>query len=191
MPLFFIGRESMSEHCRGSCLPPYKALFYLPVGWIYKRSKNLWLSGLTLLLMEKIRSRFSLRRFGWTRIALVRLIHQHYQSSPLGGVVAVIGLYSFDFGLINQVQLKTIAPCCSFILSTTLIPSNPQGVALSTWFAIQGNTPEIGLNFNSRAKAVFDLHSKATREFARGEFDCNHLARERYRYRSGTLSRSS
>jgi apolipoprotein N-acyltransferase len=37
--------------------------------------------------------------------------------------------------------------------------------------AVQGNTPEVGLEFNSRAKAVFNLHRDATREFAKEPYD--------------------
>ena len=46
-----------------------QGLFYIPVGLIYRKYRSIWLSGLTLLIMEEIRSRFPFGGFGWTRIA--------------------------------------------------------------------------------------------------------------------------
>ena len=152
-------------------LATLQALFYLPVGWIYKRGKNLWLSGLTLLLMEEIRSRFPFGGFGWTRIAFSQVDSPALPIVSIGGVVALSAFTVLISVLLTKFNLKRLLLVTVLFLSTTLMPSNPQGSGSLSLLAIQGNTPEIGLNFNSRAKAVFDLHSKATREFARGEFD--------------------
>ena len=152
-------------------LATLQALFYLPVGWIYKRGKNLWLSGLTLLLMEEIRSRFPFGGFGWTRIAFSQVDSPALPIVSLGGVVALSAFTVLISVLLTKFNLKRLLLVTVLFLSTTLMPSNPQGSGSLNLVAIQGNTPDIGLNFNSRAKAVFDLHSKATREFARGEFD--------------------
>jgi apolipoprotein N-acyltransferase len=37
--------------------------------------------------------------------------------------------------------------------------------------AIQGNTPSVGLDFNSRAQAVFNLHRDASYKYATGDYD--------------------
>ena len=148
-----------------------QALFYLPVGWIYKRSKNLWLSGLTLLLFEEIRSRYPFGGFAWTRIAFSQVDSPALPIVSIGGVVALSAFTVLISVVLTKFNLKRLLLVTVLFLSTTLMPSNPQGSGSLNLLAIQGNTPEIGLNFNSRAKAVFDLHSKATREFARDEFD--------------------
>jgi apolipoprotein N-acyltransferase len=59
----------------------------------------------------------------------------------------------------------------ALFLLTFLLPSNPQGSGSVNLLAIQGNTPEVGLEFNSRAKAVFNLHRDATKEFATSSYD--------------------
>ena len=152
-------------------LASLQALFYLPVGWIYKKSKNLWVSGLTLLLTEEIRSRFPFGGFGWTRIAFSQVDSPALPIVSIGGVFALSAFTVLISVLLTKFSLKRLLLVTVLFLSTTLMPSNPQGSGSLNLVAIQGNTPDIGLNFNSRAKAVFDLHSKATREFARGEFD--------------------
>ena len=152
-------------------LATLQALFYLPVGWIYKGSKNLWLSGLTLLLMEEIRSRYPFGGFGWTRIAFSQVDSPVLPIVSLGGVIALSAFTVLISVLLTKFNLKRLLLVAVLFLSTTLMPSNPQGSGSLSLLAIQANTPEIGLNFNSRAKAVFDLHSKATSEFARGNFD--------------------
>jgi apolipoprotein N-acyltransferase len=52
-----------------------------------------------------------------------------------------------------------------------LLPNNPQGSGSVRLLAVQGNTPKVGLEFNSRAKAVFNLHRDATRDFAKERYD--------------------
>jgi apolipoprotein N-acyltransferase len=44
------------------------------------------------------------------------------------------------------------------------MPGNPKPVDSIELIAIQGNTPSVGLEFNSRAKAVFNLHRDVTRD---------------------------
>lgn len=52
-----------------------------------------------------------------------------------------------------------------------MLPENPQGSGSVNLIAIQGNTPEVGLEFNSRAKAVFDLHRDVTRRISANSYD--------------------
>ena len=54
---------------------------------------------------------------------------------------------------------------------TLFLPENPQGSGSVRLLAVQGNTPEVGFDFNSRAKAVFNLHRDSTREFAQSSYD--------------------
>ena len=122
-------------------LSALQALFYLPVGWVYRRTHRLLWSALALLAMEEIRSRFPFGGFGWTRIAFSQV------DSPALPIVAIGGVIAF------------------------LLPANPQGSGEVSLIAIQGNTPEVGLGFNSRAKAVFDLHRDVTRRVTADRYD--------------------
>ena len=104
-----------------------QALFYLPVGWIYKRSKNLWVSGLTLLLMEEIRSRFPFGGFGWTRIAFSQVDSPALPIVSIGGVFALSAFTVLISVLLTKFSLKRLLLVTVLFLSTTLMPSNPQG----------------------------------------------------------------
>jgi len=57
------------------------------------------------------------------------------------------------------------------ILLAGFLPDNPKPVDSLSLIAIQGNTPSVGLEFNSRAKAVFDLHRDVTREVVKPGYD--------------------
>ncbi len=148
-----------------------QALFYLPVGWVFKRSKSLWLSALVLLLMEELRARFPFGGFGWTRIAFSQVESPALPIVSIGGVLALSAFTVLIAVLVTKIGLKSFVGIIIFFITALLIPDNPQGSGSVRLLAVQGNTPEVGLEFNSRAKAVFNLHRDATREFAKEPYD--------------------
>jgi len=148
-----------------------QALFYLPIGFIYKRIPKIWLAALVLLIMEELRARFPFGGFGWTRVAFSQVDSPALPLVALGGVTALSAFTIFIALLIARPKFKTIFMAALFIVLLNFLPMNPQGVGSIRTLAIQGNTPEVGLEFNSRAKAVFDLHRDVTREFASGGYD--------------------
>ena len=152
-------------------LATLQAFFYLPVGFVQKRFKNIWLTASTLLIMEEFRARFPFGGFGWTRIAFSQVSSPALPVVSLGGVIALSAFTVLVAVLLTRVNVKNIALISVIFLSTLFLPQNPQGSGSVKLLAIQGNTPEVGLTFNSRAQAVFDLHVDATREFAKGSFD--------------------
>lgn len=148
-----------------------QALFYLPVGWVFKRSKSLWLSALVLLLMEELRARFPFGGFGWTRIAFSQVESPALPIVSIGGVLALSAFTVLIAVLVTRIGLKSFVGIIILFITALLIPDNPQGSGSVRLLAVQGNTPEVGLEFNSRAKAVFNLHRDATREFAKEPYD--------------------
>ncbi len=152
-------------------LATLQALFYIPIGIVQRRFKSIWLNALVLLIMEEIRSRFPFGGFGWTRVAFSQADSPALPVVSIGGVIALSTFTVLIAVLLSKLNFKSFVVAAVVLLSTPLLPSNPEGSGSIKLLAIQGNTPEVGLGFNSRAKAVFDLHLNATREFARGEFD--------------------
>tara|TARA_B110000503_G_C7170935_1_gene424247 strand:- start:2203 stop:3603 length:1401 start_codon:yes stop_codon:yes gene_type:complete len=148
-----------------------QGFFYLPVGLAYRRSRNLWWAIVALLLMEEVRSHFPFGGFGWTRVAFSQ------SESPLVPVVAYGGVLLLTFLTLASALLLAcpsigkVLTLAAITLIAILLPGNPQGSGEIKVIAIQGNTPRPGLDFNSRAKEVFSLHEKATREFANSQFD--------------------
>jgi len=147
------------------------SLFYLPVGWMFKKSKSIWLSALTLLIMEELRSRFPFGGFGWTRIAFSQVESPALPIVSVGGVIALSAFTILVSTFLTKLNLKNLALLFLIFVASNFLPNNPEGSGSLKLLAIQGNTPEVGLGFNSRPKAVFDLHIKATQEFAKGNYD--------------------
>ena len=153
------------------CLSLLQALFYLPVGWIYKRTNNLAWSIVALVLMEELRSRFPFGGFGWTRIAFSQVESPALPLVAFGGVVSLSVFTLLAAALLTKITFRNLSFLIAIFLATMILPSNPQGSGSLNLVAIQGNTPEVGLEFNSRAKAVFNLHRDATKELAVGDID--------------------
>ena len=148
-----------------------QALFYIPVGAVAKRSGSIWLTIGTLLLMEEIRSVFPFGGFGWTRIAFSQIQSPAAAFLPYGGVLALSALTLLFAALISRMRLGSFIKLLLIIIGLGLIPANPQGSGSIKLLAIQGNTPSVGLDFNSRAQAVFGLHRDATYKYATGSYD--------------------
>ena len=148
-----------------------QALFYLPVGAIAKRWGSIWLTIGSLLLMEEIRSIFPFGGFGWTRIAFSQIESPAAAILPYGGVLALSALTLLLASLISKIRIGNLAKLTLVIIGLALIPGNPQGSGSVRLLAIQGNTPSVGLEFNSRAQAVFNLHRDATYKYATGSYD--------------------
>ena len=152
-------------------LSALQALFYLPVGWVYRRTHRLLWSALVLLAMEEIRSRFPFGGFGWTRIAFSQVDSPALPIVALGGVIALSAFTLAIAILLVHLRGKNLAAILSLFIIAFLLPANPQGSGEVNLIAIQGNTPEVGLGFNSRAKAVFDLHRDVTRRVTADQYD--------------------
>ena len=148
-----------------------QALFYLPIGLIYRRTKSLWLSAAMLLFMEELRARFPFGGFGWTRIAFSQVESPALPIVSIGGVLALSAFTVLIAVLVTRIGLKSLVGITILFITALLIPNNAQGSGSVRLLAVQGNTPEVGLEFNSRAKAVFNLHRDATREFAKEPYD--------------------
>ena len=152
-------------------LSALQALFYLPVGWVYRRTHRLLWSALVLLAMEEIRSRFPFGGFGWTRIAFSQDDSPALPIVALGGVIALSAFTLAIALLLVHLRGKNLAAILSLFIIAFLLPANPQGSGEVKLIAIQGNTPEAGLGFNSRAKAVFDLHRDVTKRVTADQYD--------------------
>ena len=152
-------------------LSALQALFYLPVGWVYRRTHRLLWSALALLAMEEIRSRFPFGGFGWTRIAFSQVDSPALPIVALGGVIALSAFTLAIALLLVHLRGKNLAAILTLFIIAFLLSANPQGSGEVKLIAIQGNTPEVGLGFNSRAKAVFDLHRDVTRRVTADRYD--------------------
>jgi len=148
-----------------------QALFYIPVGIVAHRFKSIWLTSAALLAMEEWRSVFPFGGFGWTRIGFGQVDSPAAAILPYGGVLALSALTLVFAMLFARIRFGNFLKFGAILILLAMLPSNPQGSGSVNLIAIQGNTPSVGLEFNSRAQAVFNLHRDATYKYVSKEYD--------------------
>ena len=119
---------------------------------------------LIFVVLEEVRNRFPFGGFGWARVAYSQADAPYAAIASRGGAISLsaitVLLAGFVYFALNKkVQLVFIVPLLVF-----LIPSNIATVNQTSVLMIQGNVPELGLDFNSRAKQVFNNHVDETRK---------------------------
>jgi apolipoprotein N-acyltransferase len=138
------------------------ALFYLPLALVSRWGMTTY--PLMFLLMEEIRNYFPFGGFGWLRLAYSQPDAIYSQIAAVGGssaLSAIVLLTSLFFFFLGQRRV-TFIPLIPFLF--LFIPVQLQVMSTSSVLMIQGNVPEYGLDFNSRAKAVFNNHLDLTQE---------------------------
>jgi apolipoprotein N-acyltransferase len=138
------------------------SIFYLPLSLVSRYGLTAY--PLIYILMEEVRSRFPFGGFGWVRIAYTQADSPFSQIAAAGGASALsaltllLGLILF-YGAKVKFSLITFLP---FLL--IFVPVNISTIGTAKVMMIQGNVPKMGLDFNSRAKAVFNNHFERTQE---------------------------
>jgi apolipoprotein N-acyltransferase len=136
------------------------SLFYIPLALVSRWGITTY--PLIFLLMEEIRNYFPFGGFGWLRLAYTQADAPYSKMAALGGstalstAVLLIGIFLY---FISQRKISLI-PIIPFVL--LFIPIQLQVIGTANALMIQGNVPEYGLDFNSRAKAVFNNHYELT-----------------------------
>jgi apolipoprotein N-acyltransferase len=139
-----------------------QALYFIPMAFLWKRTRNLTAVISALLVMEELKSRYPFGGFGWTRIGFSQ-VNSPY--APYFAIVGVIGL-SIITTLIALFLVERSRTLILFILSllffTPFVISQDAREGSIQVRAVQGGVPERGLDFNARAQAVLDNHIAVT-----------------------------
>jgi apolipoprotein N-acyltransferase len=136
------------------------SLFYLPLALVTRWGMTSY--PLIFVLLEEVRNRFPFGGFGWVRIAYTQADAPFSKIAAVGGASALsaltvlLGLILY-YGARRKFLFITFAP---FLL--LLIPIQLSVSGVTNVLMIQGNVPQMGLDFNSRAKAVFYNHFERT-----------------------------
>jgi apolipoprotein N-acyltransferase len=136
------------------------SVFYLPLALVSRWGMAAY--PLIYVMLEEIRNRFPFGGFGWVRIAYTQADAPYSKIAAIGGASALSALaLLFGFILLNALKRKiALVTLIPFLL--ILIPVNLTSSATTKVLMIQGNVPQMGLDFNSRAKAVFNNHFERT-----------------------------
>jgi apolipoprotein N-acyltransferase len=150
-----------------------QALYFLPIGLLARFTSHLPALIVALLAMEEIKARLPFGGFSWTRIAFSQI------DSPLASIVSIGGVLALSFAtlLLSYLILTRKKSVAVLLLVLSIIPSLisllPK-VSLDkslTFTAVQGGTPSKGLDFNSRAMGVLNMHIDESYRGATGRED--------------------
>jgi apolipoprotein N-acyltransferase len=119
---------------------------------------------LLYILLEELRNRFPFGGFGWVRVAYTQADSPFSKIAAIGGASALSAftlLIALILFFVTQHRISVIS-FLPFLL--ILIPVNLSTTGNASVLMIQGNVPILGLDFNSRAKAVFNNHFEKTQK---------------------------
>ena len=136
------------------------SVFYLPLALVSRWGMPAY--PLIFVMLEEVRNRFPFGGFGWARVAYTQADAPFSKIAAIGGAAGLSAL-TLLCGLILFYLLKrkfAIITLIPFLL--VLLPINLTTTGSTKVLMIQGNVPQMGLDFNSRAKAVFNNHFERT-----------------------------
>ena len=139
-------------------------LFYLPLGLLGRYTKNIFWFIPALLLIEEIRARFPFGGFSWMRIAFSQADAPYASVISLGGALLLSAWVLAISSMMAMFRKSFSFPLLLVILLPLLLNNSYSSDKKISFVGIQGNTPSVGLTFNDRAEAVFNLHLSETKK---------------------------
>jgi len=139
-------------------------LFYLPLGLIGRYTSNvLWFIP-ALLASEEVRSIFPFGGFSWMRIAFSQADAPYASVISIGGALLLSAWVLAISSMIVKFRKKLALPLLLMIVLPIFMNNSYSSQERISFIGIQGNTPSVGLTFNDRAEAVFNLHLTETKK---------------------------
>jgi apolipoprotein N-acyltransferase len=132
------------------------SLLYMPLAMIGRWGIAAY--PLIFVILEEVRNRFPFGGFGWARVAYSQADAPYAAIAARGGVISLSAITVLMaafvyFAAYKNVKLLFVLPLLTLLIPNNIVESNQTSVLM-----IQGNVPELGLDFNARAKAVFNNH---------------------------------
>lgn len=146
-----------------------QVVLLIPLAFIpMTKARNLFLFPSLWVAVEFLRGHFPFNGFGWGRVAFSQADAPYAQVARVGGapllgfIVAVIALAIYSaFQRRFKFMVFLLASVIAFSIVTLVsTPSLPK--SSFSFIAVQGGVPSLGLDFNSRATAVFENHLRTT-----------------------------
>jgi len=141
-------------------------LFYLPLGLLGRYTTNLLWFIPALLAIEELRSIFPFSGFSWMRISFSQADAPYASVISIGGALLLSAWVLTISAMVAKFRKNFAFPLLLVVLLPLLFNNSYSSQAKVSFIGIQGNTPSVGLTFNDRAEAVFNLHLDETRKVA-------------------------
>ena len=139
-------------------------LFYLPLGLLGRYTTNIYWFIPALLAIEELRSIFPFSGFSWMRIAFSQADAPYASVISIGGALLLSAWVLAIASLLAIFRKKLAFPLLLIVAFPLLLINTYSSQEKVSFIGIQGNTPSVGLTFNDRAEAVFNLHLTETRK---------------------------
>ena len=136
------------------------SLLYLPLSLVGRWGIAAY--PLLFVALEEVRNRFPFGGFGWARVAYSQADAPYAAIASRGGAISLSAMTVLIAGFIFFVLNKKVNLIFLIPLFSLLIPNNITAFSQTSVLMIQGNVPELGLEFNARAKEVFNNHVNET-----------------------------
>ena len=133
-------------------------LFYLPIGLLGRYTKNILWFIPALLAIEELRSVFPFGGFSWMRIAFSQADAPYASVIAVGGALLLSAWVLSIAAVLAKFRRSFAIPLLLIIVAPLLLNNSYSSQERISFVGIQGNTPSVGLTFNDRAEAVFNLH---------------------------------
>jgi apolipoprotein N-acyltransferase len=137
-------------------------LFYLPLGLVGRYTKNIFWFIPALLAVEEVRSIFPFGGFSWMRIAFSQADAPYASMISIGGALLLSAWVLVISSMIVKFQKRLAFPLLLVVVLPLFLNNTYSSHERISFLGIQGNTPSVGLTFNDRAEAVFNLHLAET-----------------------------
>jgi apolipoprotein N-acyltransferase len=139
-------------------------LFYLPIGLLGRYTKNILWFIPALLATEELRSVFPFGGFSWMRIAFSQADAPYASVIAVGGALLLSAWVLAIAALLARFRRSFAIPLLLIIVAPLLLNNSYSSQERISFVGIQGNTPSVGLTFNDRAEAVFNLHLEESKK---------------------------
>jgi len=146
-------------------------LFYLPLGFLGRYTANIFWFIPALLVIEEVRSIFPFGGFSWMRIAFSQADAPYASVISIGGALFLSAWVLTISAMLAKFRNAFSFPLLLLILLPLLVTNSYSSDKEVSFLGIQGNTPSVGLTFNDRAEAVFNLHLSETEKAASANVD--------------------
>jgi apolipoprotein N-acyltransferase len=137
------------------------SLLYLPLALIGRWGIAAY--PLIFVVLEELRNRIPFGGFGWARVAYSQADAPYAAIASRGGAISLsaitVLIAGFGYFAFNRnVKVLLLVPLLALLIPNNIVADNQTSVLM-----IQGNVPELGLDFNARAKQVFNNHVTQTK----------------------------
>ena len=146
-------------------------LFYLPLGLVARYTTNIFWFIPALLAIEQVRTYFPFGGFSWMRIAFSQADAPYASVISIGGALLLSAWVLVISAVIANFRKVFVFPLLLILVLPLLLNNTHSSQEKISFMGIQGNTPSVGLTFNDRAEAVFNLHVDETKKLSAGAAD--------------------